>query len=187
MELLDGESLADRIRRGPLDLDSVLTLGVQIVDALESAHSRGIVHRDLKPANIFVDLALAGKDPRFRPGEDGSSQPTKQFFDDANRSFGRSNLWPARQWEQSRTCRLNRRVEKSPMYARTFFHWHRSLSDGGRHTPVQGRNFSSYVRLDFESRPDATERSQSVAASRTEPNHRTGAGEGSRPALSERH
>jgi non-specific serine/threonine protein kinase len=54
MELLDGESLADRIRRGPLDLDSLLRLGVQIVDALESAHSKGIVHRDLKPANIFV-------------------------------------------------------------------------------------------------------------------------------------
>jgi len=54
MELLDGESLADRIRRGPFDIDSLLTLGVQIVDALESAHSKGIVHRDLKPANIFV-------------------------------------------------------------------------------------------------------------------------------------
>jgi non-specific serine/threonine protein kinase len=54
MELLDGESLADRIRSGPPDIDSVLTLGVQIVDALESAHSKGIVHRDLKPANIFV-------------------------------------------------------------------------------------------------------------------------------------
>ena len=54
MELLDGESLADRIRRGPLDIDLLLTLGVQIVDALESAHSKGIVHRDLKPANIFV-------------------------------------------------------------------------------------------------------------------------------------
>jgi non-specific serine/threonine protein kinase len=54
MELLDGESLADRIRRGPLDIDSVLTLGVQIADALESAHSKGIVHRDLKPPNIFV-------------------------------------------------------------------------------------------------------------------------------------
>ena len=40
MELLDGESLADRIRRGPLDIDSVLTLGIQIVDALESAHSK---------------------------------------------------------------------------------------------------------------------------------------------------
>ncbi|HKZ78185.1 MAG TPA: protein kinase [Pyrinomonadaceae bacterium] len=54
MELLDGESLADRIHRGPLDIDTLLTLGVQIVDALESAHSKGIVHRDLKPANIFV-------------------------------------------------------------------------------------------------------------------------------------
>ena len=54
MELLDGEPLADRIRRGPLDIDLFLTLGVQIADALESAHSKGIVHRDLKPANIFV-------------------------------------------------------------------------------------------------------------------------------------
>lgn len=54
MELLDGESLADRIRRGPIDLDTLLTLSVQIADALESAHSKGIVHRDLKPANIFV-------------------------------------------------------------------------------------------------------------------------------------
>src|SRR5256885_4038785 len=54
MELLDGESLADRIARGPLDVESLLTLGIQIVDALESAHSKGIVHRDLKPANIFV-------------------------------------------------------------------------------------------------------------------------------------
>src|SRR5688500_14116154 len=54
MELLDGESLADRIRRGPIDIESLLTLGVQIADALESTHSKGIVHRDLKPANIFV-------------------------------------------------------------------------------------------------------------------------------------
>lgn len=54
MELLEGESLADRIRLEPLDIDSVLTFAVQIVDALESAHSKGIVHRDLKPANIFV-------------------------------------------------------------------------------------------------------------------------------------
>lgn len=54
MELLDGESLADRVRGRGLDIESVLTLGIQIADALESAHSRGIVHRDLKPANIFV-------------------------------------------------------------------------------------------------------------------------------------
>jgi serine/threonine protein kinase/Tfp pilus assembly protein PilF len=55
MELLVGESLADRLHRtGPLDIDALLTYGLQIVDALESAHSKGIVHRDLKPANIFL-------------------------------------------------------------------------------------------------------------------------------------
>ncbi len=54
MELLDGEALGDRIRRSPIDIDSLLRLGVQIADALESAHSKGIIHRDLKPANIFV-------------------------------------------------------------------------------------------------------------------------------------
>ena len=89
MELLDGESLADRIRRGALDLDSVLTLGVQIVDALESAHSRGIVHRDLKPANIFVtsrsqakilDFGLAKMDHRNRPNN-SSMMPTARLDD----------------------------------------------------------------------------------------------------------
>ena len=54
MELLVGESLADRVRRGPMAIDELLTYGLQIVDALESAHSKGIVHRDLKPANIFL-------------------------------------------------------------------------------------------------------------------------------------
>lgn len=54
MELLEGEPLSERLRHGPMDLGTVLTLGVQIADALESAHSKGIVHRDLKPANIFI-------------------------------------------------------------------------------------------------------------------------------------
>ena len=54
MELLEGETLAERIRKGPVALASLLELGIQIADALESAHAKGIVHRDLKPANIFV-------------------------------------------------------------------------------------------------------------------------------------
>jgi eukaryotic-like serine/threonine-protein kinase len=52
MELIDGETLADRIAAGPIPLDDALAIAEQIADALEAAHSKGIVHRDLKPANI---------------------------------------------------------------------------------------------------------------------------------------
>ena len=54
MELVEGETLADRIARGPLPLDEALPIARQIAEALEAAHEQGIIHRDLKPANIKV-------------------------------------------------------------------------------------------------------------------------------------
>jgi serine/threonine protein kinase len=54
MELLEGESLSDRIDRKPLDIGEVLDLAIQIADGLEAAHKKGIVHRDIKPANVFI-------------------------------------------------------------------------------------------------------------------------------------
>jgi serine/threonine protein kinase len=54
MELVDGDTLADRIARGPIALDEAVAIARQIAEAREAAHEQGIVHRDLKPANIKV-------------------------------------------------------------------------------------------------------------------------------------
>jgi serine/threonine protein kinase len=52
LELVDGETVADRIARGPVPIEEALEFARQICEALEAAHERGIIHRDLKPANI---------------------------------------------------------------------------------------------------------------------------------------
>jgi Tol biopolymer transport system component len=59
MELVDGESLANRLARGALAIDQAVRRGIEIADALNAAHRRGIVHRDLKPANVMVTASGA--------------------------------------------------------------------------------------------------------------------------------
>src|SRR5215467_13480803 len=54
MECLEGETLGDRLRRGPLPIDQVLKFGIDICEGLEKAHRNGVVHRDLKPSNIML-------------------------------------------------------------------------------------------------------------------------------------
>src|ERR1700758_235799 len=54
MEYMEGETLADRLRRGPLPLEQVLKVSSEICEGLEKAHCNGVVHRDLKPSNIML-------------------------------------------------------------------------------------------------------------------------------------
>jgi len=89
MELVEGEDLAARLRRGPLTVDEALEAARQIAEALEEAHDKGIVHRDLKPANVKVtaegkvkvlDFGLAkawAMDAASGPPADVSDSPTR--------------------------------------------------------------------------------------------------------------
>jgi serine/threonine-protein kinase len=54
MELVEGDTLADRLQRGPIPVEESLRLALQIARALEAAHEKGVIHRDIKPANIKV-------------------------------------------------------------------------------------------------------------------------------------
>jgi serine/threonine protein kinase/Tol biopolymer transport system component len=87
MEYLEGETLADRLTKGPLPVEQVLKFGVQMADALDRAHKQGITHRDLKPGNVMLtksgvkllDFGLAKTRALATDGEikDLSSLPTE--------------------------------------------------------------------------------------------------------------
>ena len=85
LELVEGETLAERLKRGPIPLDEALQIAIQIAEGLEAAHERGIIHRDLKPANIkltpegkvkVLDFGLAKAFAGEPAPEDLSNSPT---------------------------------------------------------------------------------------------------------------
>jgi eukaryotic-like serine/threonine-protein kinase len=97
MEFLDGETLKQLIQEGPLPIDRVIEIAIDVADALEAAHQKGIIHRDIKPANIFItkrgtakvlDFGLAKMAPLKELAGAGADLERQQLTDGLGAALG---------------------------------------------------------------------------------------------------
>jgi serine/threonine protein kinase len=105
-ELLEGKTLTETLRRGPLPPRKAIDYGVQIAQGLAAAHEKGIVHRDLKPDNLFVT-----KDGRIKILDFGLAKLTQP----------RESISSSSQWEPWATCPRNKYAGCRPTIAPTSF------------------------------------------------------------------
>lgn len=94
MDAYDGETLKERIQKGPFDIQEAIDIAIQIATGLAKAHQKGIVHRDIKPANILITEDGVVKIVDFGLAKLGPGRPSSQK--------------PVPTWVQWPTCPLNR-------------------------------------------------------------------------------
>ena len=124
MELVPGETLAERIKRGPIPIDEALPIAKQIAEALEAAHEKGIIHRDLKPANIKI--TPEGQVKVLEIGE--ALDPEREGLC-SNRESGAAATIPL---IGGNTCRARRPVPDKVATADGVFASHQAVLNGSR-------------------------------------------------------
>jgi serine/threonine-protein kinase len=127
LELVEGETLADRLRRGPIPVEESLKLALQIAGALEAAHEKGIIHRDLKPANIKVT-----PEGKVKVLDFGLAKAFAGEQENLNLSNSSHSATPPRSRAsfsaRLRICLPNKRRERQSISGRTFGHLERCCS-----------------------------------------------------------